>query len=344
MNAPALSRRSLLAFSAVGAAGALATVAGCSSSKSKATGSTDAGSATATVTIRIPDPGNSGTLAVGKKDGSLAAALAAVGAKVAWTGSTGPFAPAAQELNADALDIAQGSIPSAIAALAQSPGFKLFALNAPNQKFEGILVKRDSPIKTLADLAGKKIACSKGGTSEYLILKALQQNGVDAAKVERTYLAPPQTAAVFNSGQVDAWSTWSTYSIPQIANNGSRLLVTGGDVGSDNYAVWAVRTAFAEQHPKVVKALYDYLHANDVKQAADPEKYVNVFTSAGPQAVTGQQKTLTAEDFKQGLTTDPIAAADIERFRTVAQFFVDQKVTPTLVDVRPSVLDVTGLA
>ncbi|MHC3412737.1 ABC transporter substrate-binding protein, partial [Streptomyces sp. DT17] len=72
-----------------------------------------------TVSIRIPDPGNSGVLALGKKDGSLDRALAKGGAKVAWTGSAGPFAPAAQALNADQLDIATGSITSGITSLAQ---------------------------------------------------------------------------------------------------------------------------------------------------------------------------------------------------------------------------------
>lgn len=321
------------------AAGALATVAllaGCSSSTGDAAPAADA--AKATVTIRIPDPGNSGTLALGKKDGSLAAALAAVGAKVSWTGSAGPFAPAAQELNANELDIAQGSITSAVAALAQSPSFKLFAANAPDRNFEGILVRKDSPIRTVADLVGRKVTVNKGGTEEYLLLKALSQAGIDPAKVQRVYLQPPQTAAVFNSGQIDAWSTWATYSIPELAQFGARTLVTGGQIGSDNYAVWAVRSAFAEQHPKVVGALLDYLHAGDAKQAADPTRYINVFTTTGPTAVPPAQQALTAQQYQENLATSAITPADVTRFAAVAQFFAAEKVTPSAVDVGAHIL------
>ncbi len=338
---PRRARRLPLAVGAVGAIAALTLLAGCASDSGHAAPAADA--ANTTVTIRIPDPGNSGTLAVGKKDGSLAAALGAVGAKVVWTGSAGPFAPAAQELNAGELDIAQGSITSAVAALAQSPSFELFAANAPDRQFEGILVRKDSPIRTVADLAGRKVAVNKGGTEEYLLLKALRQAGVDPSRVQRVYLQPPQTAPVFNSGQIDAWSTWATYSIPELAQFNAHFLVTGGQIGSDNYAVWAVRTAFAQAHPKVVKALYDYLHAGDAKQAASPEAYINVFTKSGPTAVPPAQRALTAQQYQESLTTNAITAADTARFGAVAQFFATEKVTPSAVDVRPHVLDVTGL-
>ncbi|MFC8448013.1 ABC transporter substrate-binding protein [Kitasatospora sp. NPDC057223] len=319
---------------------ATASLAACGSSAEDAKPSAD-GNAKTDVVLRLPDPGNSGFLALGKKDGSLDRALAAVHAKIAWTGSAGAFAPAAQALSADQLDIAQGSITSAVAALGQKPGFKLFAQNAPDAVGEGILVKNDSPIKSVQDLVGKKVACSQGGTSEYLLLKALEKNGIPADKVERVYLRPDQTAGVFNSGQVDAWATWNTFSTPEISNSGAHFLVNGKDVGSDNYAVWAVRNGFADKYPAVVGAFYSYLHENGLKEKADPAAYINVVTDSGPTAVTPAEKEVSINVTKQGATADVITDADITRFGTVAQFFADQKVTKSLIDVKPYVLDVS---
>ncbi|GAA2038211.1 hypothetical protein GCM10009839_44580 [Catenulispora yoronensis] len=334
------------------AAALAASAAACSSSKSSgskpASQGTNTGAAAlageASVTIRIPDPGNSGALALGKKDGSLAAALAKAGAKVEWTGSAGAFAPAAQELDANQLDVAEGSITSAIAALAQKPGFKLFAAVAPDKTGEGILVKDNSGINSIADLAGKKVVVWHGGSSEYLLLKALAKNNVPVASVERVYLQPNQSAAVLHSGQVEAWATWATFSISERANAGEHFLATGGDIGSQNYAVWAVRNDFATQHPAVVKAFYDYLHEAEAKQAQNPEPYLNVFHTSGPDAVSGKEKDLTIENYKTGSPTSQITDADLVNFKEVAQFFADQKVTPGVVDVAPSVLDVTKLA
>lgn len=319
------------------------TLTACGSSGTKTSGESGGGGG-AEVVLRVPDPGNSGFLAKGKKDGSLDKALAAAHAKVVWTGSAGPFAPAAQALNADQLDVAQGSITSAVAALAQKPGFKLFAQTAPDEAGEGILVKNGSPIKEVKDLVGKKVAVSQGGTSEYLLLKALEKNGIPADQVQRVYLRADQTSGVFNSGQVDAWATWGTFSIPALANTGAHFLVNGKAVGSDNYAVWAVRSAFAEQHPEVLKAFYGYLHENGAKEKADPAAYLNVFTDAGPTAVTPAEKQIAVDFGRQRAVDSPITDADTARFAVVAKFYADQGVTKTLVDVKPYLIDVNSLA
>ncbi|WP_328913214.1 MULTISPECIES: NrtA/SsuA/CpmA family ABC transporter substrate-binding protein [unclassified Streptomyces] len=319
-------------------------LAACSSSSTGSTRADTAVDGGATITVRIPDGGNSGVLAFGRKDGSLDQALAKVHAKVAWTGTSGAFAPAAQELDANALDFAEGSITSATAALAQSPGFKLFAAVAPDELGEGILVKKDSGINTIKDLIGRKVAVWHGGTSEYLLLKALQQQNIPADKVERVYLQPNQIGPVFNSGQVAAWSTWATYSVPTIANSGAKFLTTGGEVGSDNYAVWAVRTGFADQHPEVVKALYTYLHEAGLKQRANPEAYLNVKTTSGPEAISDAQKAVELPIDKALGTAEPIGETELKSFHTVAQFFADQKIIKGFFDVKPYVIDVDSLS
>ncbi len=71
---------------------------------------------------------------------------------MAWTGSAGPFAPAAQAMNADQLDIATGSITSGITSLSQSPGFAFFTATDPDPVGEGILVREGSGITAVKDL------------------------------------------------------------------------------------------------------------------------------------------------------------------------------------------------
>ncbi|MFE7357687.1 NrtA/SsuA/CpmA family ABC transporter substrate-binding protein [Streptomyces sp. NPDC057543] len=297
-----------------------------------------------TVEIRIPDPGNSGVLALGKKDGSLDKALAEVGAKVRWTGSAGPFAPAAQAMNADQLDIATGSITSGITSLAQRPGFKFFAAVDPDAAGEGILVKNGSGIESVADLVGRKVAVNQGGTGEYLLLKALAKAHIPADKVERVYVRPDQTAAVFNAGKVDAWSVWATYAVAEIGTGKAHFVADGAAIGSDNYSLNAVRTGFAEQHPKVVKALYQYLHDASAKEKQNPAAYLNVFTDVGPTAVAGKAKEVQADFTRKGGTVGPIGPEDIERFEAVAAFYAQQKVTTTRVDVAAHLLDIEKLA
>ncbi|MCM2393681.1 NrtA/SsuA/CpmA family ABC transporter substrate-binding protein [Streptomyces albipurpureus] len=333
-----LTRRAARSAAALAAATAvLLPLTACGS----AAGDTAAGEDT--VVVRIPDPKNAGVLALGKKDGSLGKALAKAGARVEWTGSTGPFAPAAQALNADQLDIATGSITSGVTALTQKPGFKLFGATTPDGAGEGILVRKDSGIGSVKDLAGRKVAVNRGGTGEYLLLKALARHGVPADKVERVYLRPDQTASVYKTGQVDAWASWAAYSVAELGSGDSRFVADGAAVGSDNYSFHAVRTGFAEKHPKVVKALYDYLRTGSAAQKAAPEKYVNVFTDRGPTAVTGAARELQLRILREGGTVEPIAADDITRFESVARFYLDQKVLSKPVDIKPHILDAEAL-
>ncbi|MEU6163307.1 ABC transporter substrate-binding protein [Streptomyces tanashiensis] len=334
--------RPLTPLAALAALAALSTVTACG-------GADDGGdpkgkSGQGTVTVRIPDPGNAGVLARGKKDGSLDKALADVGAKVAWTGSAGPFAPAAQAMNADQLDIATGSITSGITSLSQSPGFAFFTATDPDPVGEGILVREGSDITSVQDLVGRKVAVNKGGTGEYLLLKALAKAGIPADRVERVYLRPDQTAAVFNAGQVDAWAVWSTYAVAEIGTGKARFVADGAAIGSDNYSLNAVRSDFAKEHPEIVKALYAYLHEHSAKEKKDPAAYLNVFTDAGPTAVDGKAKDVQIAFTGKGGTVDPIGPEDIERFETVARFYADQKVTPGKVDITAHLLDVEKLS
>ncbi|MEB8337556.1 NrtA/SsuA/CpmA family ABC transporter substrate-binding protein [Streptomyces endophyticus] len=322
-----------------GAAALTALASGCGTSEA------DAGKAAGKqVTVRIPDPGNSGVLAVGKKDGSLDKALAKVHAKVEWTGSAGPFAPAAQAMNANQLDIATGSITSGITSLTQTPGFEFFSATAPDGAGEGILAKKGSGIGSIEDLVGKKVAVNQGGTGEYLLLKALAEHDIPASKVQRVYLKPDQTAAVFNSGKVDAWAAWAANSVAELGTGKATFIATGKQIGSDNYSLNAVRTAFADQHPEVVRALYDYLHTSGAKQKRDPAAYLNVNTDAGPQALTGAAKSAQIAITRQAGTVEPVTPADIKRFEGVARFYAEQKVTKTTVDVAAHVLDVEKLS
>ncbi|MEU3430739.1 ABC transporter substrate-binding protein [Streptomyces gardneri] len=332
--------RPLTPLAALAALAVFSTVTACGGS----TGADASKGSGGTVTVRIPDPGNAGVLARGKKDGSLDKALAAVGAKVAWTGSAGPFAPAAQAMNADQLDIATGSITSGITSLSQSPGFAFFTATDPDPVGEGILVREGSDITSVSDLVGRKVAVNKGGTGEYLLLKALARAGVPADKVERVYLRPDQTAAVFNAGQVDAWAVWSTYAVAEIGSGKAHFVADGTAIGSDNYSLNAVRSDFATQHPEVVKVLYRYLHENSAKEKSDPAAYLNVFTDAGPTAVNGKAKEVQIDFTRRGGTVDPIGAEDIKRFETVARFYADQKVTPNKVDIAAHLLDIEKLS
>lgn len=75
----------------------------------------------------------------------------------------------------------------------------------PKPKAEVILVAENSPIKTVADLKGHKVAFQKGSSSHNLLLRALRQAGLKFTDIQPTYLTPADARAAFQQGNVDAW-------------------------------------------------------------------------------------------------------------------------------------------
>jgi TRAP-type uncharacterized transport system substrate-binding protein len=72
-------------------------------------------------------------------------------------------------------------------------------------------VQKDSSIKTVADLKGKKIGLNKGSNVHYLLVRALDKAGLKYTDVELVFLPPADGRAAFEKSAVDAWVIWEPY-------------------------------------------------------------------------------------------------------------------------------------
>ena len=84
----------------------------------------------------------------------------------------------------------------------------------------------NSPIKSFADLRGKKIATGRGSIGHQLILAALEKNGWAASDVQIAFLAPSDAKIAYTQGSVDAWSTWEPYVSQEEVLFKSRRVIT----------------------------------------------------------------------------------------------------------------------
>jgi sulfonate transport system substrate-binding protein len=121
-----------------------------------------------------------------------------------------------------------GTVPP-ITGAAKQFGFKIVATQHGTdltKAAENIIVPKDSPIQTLADLRGKKIAIPQGSSAHGLALLALKSVGLTPKDVELVYLSPAAGATAFNTGKVDAWSIWNPPSAIAV-KDGARILAKG---------------------------------------------------------------------------------------------------------------------
>jgi sulfonate transport system substrate-binding protein len=147
---------------------------------------------------------------------------------------------------------------------AQAAGKDLVYAGAEPSKPESsaILAAKESPIRTLADLKGRKIALQKGSSSHYLLVRALEKAGLQWADIQPIYLAPADARAAFERKSIDAWVIWDPfYAAIELAIQ-PRVLTTGQGLSGNNSFYLASRP-FATQHPDVIGALFEELSRAD---------------------------------------------------------------------------------
>jgi sulfonate transport system substrate-binding protein len=155
-------------------------------------------------------------LRIGDQKGNAQAVMEAAGVlkdvpyKIEWK-EFAAAAPLLEALGAGAIDTGLvGDAPFTFAAAANLP---VKAIAAIRQSRDGlaILVSEKSPIQSLDDLRGKKIATGRGSVGHQLVLAALAAKGWTPDDVQLVFLAPSDAKIAYSQGSVDAWSTWEPY-------------------------------------------------------------------------------------------------------------------------------------
>jgi sulfonate transport system substrate-binding protein len=119
---------------------------------------------------------------------------------------------------------------------------------------QAIIVPKDSSIKTLADLKGKRIAFGKGSSAHNLLVAALEKAGVAWSDIVPAPLAPADATAAFVKGAVDAWSIWDPYLALAELKEQARVIAFDKDVHKPN-AFYIAGSDFVEKYPLVVARL-----------------------------------------------------------------------------------------
>ena len=211
----------------------------------------------------------SGALLLVKQDGSLEKKLAPLGYSVEWREfPSGP--PILEALNAGALDVAHsGDAPLVLAQAAGVP-FVYFGVSATSPESSGIVVPGGSPLKTLADLKGKKLAFAKGSSAHYLVALALEKAGLTFADIKPVYLQPPDARAAFQSGAVDAWAIWDPFLAAAEIDAQARSLTVGMKL-SPHREYYFGRRDYVGANPALITALLDVLQVSGKQAMADPK-------------------------------------------------------------------------
>ena len=207
--------------------------------------------------------GNS--LVILKASGELEKALAPSGVTVKWYEF--PFGPPMVEaLNAGDIDLGfVGSTPPVFAQAGGAPEIRYVGYAAAYKDNYAVVVPKESTARRMKDLQGKKIAVAKGSAGQYLLLKALEQDGMKPDDIVFAYLQYSEARSAFERGDVAAWVVPDPRLADIEQNIGARPLVTASKL-TPQYSFYVAPAKFAATYPAILRITLDKL--NDTEQYA----------------------------------------------------------------------------
>lgn len=110
-------------------------------------------------------------------------------------------------------------------------------------------------IESIADLAGKKLALSKGTYLEYLFNVAAQRAGLDPAAVTLVDAPGEKAHEELIAGRADAFLTWEPFVAEGLAKTKGRKLFSTAEALGVNGGIGAVRRQFLTERPADIQAL-----------------------------------------------------------------------------------------
>lgn len=203
-----------------------------------------------------------GTMSLLKARGSLEQRLEGLAIRVLWA----EYAAGPQLLEALAegkLDVcATGEAPPVFA---QAAGTALLYIGyePPTPRAEAFIVRQDSPILSVSDLRGKRVALNRGSNVHYLLVRALAAHDLSIDDIKPVYLPPNELLETLNSGNADAGLIWDPLLSAAQIQNGMRVLIDGDGLVA-NRQFYVASVPFVRENPAAVRILLEELrHAGE---------------------------------------------------------------------------------
>jgi sulfonate transport system substrate-binding protein len=167
---------------------------------------------------------------------------------IEWVYSAGSN-KALEYLNGGSVDF--GSSAGSAALLAKSNANPIKAVYIYSKpEWTALVVRKDSPIKTVAELKGKRVAATPGTDPGIFLLRALHEAGLKPSDVKIVTLQHADGKTALERGDVDAWSGLDPFMAQTELEQGSRLFYRNPDMNT--YGFLNVREDFAKRYPETV--------------------------------------------------------------------------------------------
>ncbi|UZW57758.1 ABC transporter substrate-binding protein [Sphingobium sp. JS3065] len=240
-----------------------------------------------------------------------------------------------EALNGGSLDYGgMSEIPPIFAAASTIQSFRQIAVANGDVNNQVVLVPKGSKARSIADLKGKRVGYVRATTSQYFLIRMLEEGGLGWDDITPVAMGVSDGAAAFSQGALDAWAIYGFPIQRAIATEGARILRTAYGILSGNYLVAAHVDALAD--PELSEILREYLGL--AQQAYGwAAAYQDEWAKIVAQDIGVPLDYVTDQFRRKSATYElrPVTDAAIASQQQVADLFFGQKLLPKAVDVRP---------
>lgn len=225
--------------------------------------------------------------------------------------------------------------PPLFAAQAANGGnFKIIAVNNSNTLLQELVIPKGSPVKTVADLKGKKVGYIKATTAQYFLLKMLQKAGLQWSDIQAEPISTADGVTALVSGRLDAFASYGN-TITSARRLGATTLASAKDILSGNFPYEASLAAISDKGKHA--AILDYLlriEKTNLYQAQHVADWANI--SAKPQGMTTEQNIEVLKNGNAQRKTHllPVGDTAIASEQDVANAFASVGLLKSKVDVK----------
>lgn len=319
-----LSRRSFLLLFAIGLSFSLS-LSACSPTSAPNAQTTEGRS------LRIGYQKSATVLNLLKTQGTLEKRLQPEGVSIEWTEfAAGP--QMLEALNVGSIDFGYtGETPPIIAQAAGAP-LVYVAYEPLGPKAEAILVKKESPIQTVADLRGKTVTLNKGSNVHYLLVRALEAAGLQYSDIKTAFLPPADARGAFEQGGADAWVIWDPFLAAAEKSIDARILADGTNLVA-NRGFFLSTQSFTAEHPDLINSVVEELKTTS-EWAKTHSTDVASFL-AGELGV--DQAALELAETRRGYAIEALTPEVVKGQQAIADSFTNLKLIPQSIDVSKAI-------
>ncbi len=228
-----------------------------------------------------------------------------------------------ETMAANQLDLGTGSqIPPIFASQSKNGGsLKIIATKKATTLDQELVVAANSPIKTVADLKGKKIAYVKSTTAHYFLAKMLENAGLDWSDAETIPMTTSDGLSALLTGEVDALASYGN-AIRSAHTKGAVTLQSAATFLSGDFYWYATPEAIAD--PKKHAAILDYLsrfHEANEWARQHPQEWAAAYGPQINQKVPDYLKQYQEEEQQTKTRIVPIDNATIASEQDIVNIF-----------------------